>query len=140
MRKSTFVIFGAVLVLLAVIIPVWAFAVDGDSESGGRETPEGMEEAKTLFQTNCGNCHTLYAAETDGNFGPNLDEQLAPTGAPDTSSDAGQEAIDGTAERVLAAIENGFQGTDRGRMPAGILSGAQAEEVAEYVATVAGRG
>lgn len=140
MRKSTFVTFGVLIVLLAVVIPLWAFAVDGDSESGGRETPEGMEEAKTLFQTNCGNCHALYAAETDGNFGPNLDDQLAPTGAPDTSTEAGQEAVDGTAERVLAAIENGFQGTDRGRMPAGILSGAQAEEVADYVATVAGRG
>ncbi len=140
MRKKTFVTFGVLIVLLAVAIPFWAFAVDGSSESGGRETPEGMEEAKTLFQTNCGNCHALYAAETDGNFGPNLDEQLAPTGPPDLSTDAGEEAVDGTAERVLAAIENGFQGNDRGRMPAGILTGAQAEEVAEYVATVAGRG
>lgn len=140
MRKRTFVTFGALIVLLAVVIPFWAFAVDGSSESGGRETPEGMEEGKTLFQTNCGNCHTLYAAETDGNFGPDLDEQLAPTGTPDTSTEAGQEALDGTAERVLAAIENGFQGDDRGRMPAGILTGEQAEAVADYVAAVAGRG
>ena len=140
MHKRTFVLFGLLIVLLAVVIPFWAFSADGDSESGGRDTPEGMEESKTLFQVNCGNCHTLYAAETDGNFGPNLDEQLAPTGAPDLSTEAGQEAVDGTAERVLAAIEDGFQGNDRGRMPAGILTGAQAEEVAEYVATVAGRG
>ena len=140
MRKRTFVIFGLVLLVLAVGIPLWAFAVDGSSESGGRDIPSDMEESKTLFQTNCGNCHTLYAAETDGNFGPNLDDQLAPTGPPDLSTDAGQEAVDGTAERVLAAINNGFQGNDRGRMPAGILSGAQAEEVADFVATVAGRG
>ena len=140
MRKGTFVTFGILLVLLAVAVPYWAFAVDGDPESGGRDVPEGMEEAKNLFQVNCGNCHTLYAAETDGNFGPNLDEQLAPTGPPDLTSEAGQEAVKGTSERVLAAIENGFQGADRGRMPAGILTGAQAEEVAEYVATVAGSG
>lgn len=140
MSKRTFVTFGLLIVLLAVVIPYWAFAVDGDSESGGRDTPAGMEEAKTLFQTNCGNCHALYAAETDGNFGPNLDEQLAPTGPPAVGTEAGDSAIEGTSERVLAAIENGFQGNDRGRMPAGILTGAQAEEVAEYVATVAGRG
>ena len=140
MRKRTFVIFGFLIVLLAVAIPFWAFAVDGDPESGGREVPANLEDAKVVFQTNCGNCHTLYAAETDGNFGPNLDDQLAPTGPPDASTEAGQEAIDGTAERVDAAIDNGFQGSDRGRMPAGILTGAQAEEVAEFVATVAGRG
>ena len=140
MRKRTFVTFGVLIVLLAVAVPFWAFAVDGSSESGGREIPADMEEAKTLFQTNCGNCHTLYAAETDGNFGPNLDETLAPTGPPAVDTDAGQEAIDGTSQRVLAAIENGFQGNDRGRMPAGILTGAQAEEVADFVAEVAGRG
>ena len=140
MRKQTFVIFGILIVLLAVAIPFWAFAVDGSSESGDFKTPAGMEEAKTLFQTNCGNCHALYAAETDGNFGPDLDEQLAPTGPPPIGTEAGDEAIEGTSERVLAAIQNGFQGNDRGRMPAGILTGAQAEEVADYVATVAGRG
>ena len=140
MRKRTFVIFGLLIALLAVAVPFWAFAVDGSSESGGRDIPADMEEAKALFQTNCGNCHALYAAETDGNFGPNLDEQLAPTGPPDLSTEAGKEAVEGTSERVLAAIQNGFQGNDRGRMPAGILTGAQAEEVADFVATVAGRG
>ena len=140
MSKRTFVTFGIFIVLLAVAIPVWAFAVDGDPESGGRSIPANQEEAKTLFQTNCGNCHTLYAAETDGNFGPNLDEQLAPTGPPDLSTQAGQDAVDGTSIRVLAAIHNGFQGSDRGRMPAGILSGQQAEEVADFVASVAGSG
>src|SRR5690349_24993775 len=99
MRKKTFVIFGLVLVVLAVGIPVWAFAVDGSPESGGRDIPSDMEESKTLFQTNCGNCHTLYAAETDGNFGPNLDEQLAPTGPPHLSTEAGREAAAGTARR-----------------------------------------
>ena len=28
--------------------------------------------------TNCGSCHTLYKAGTDGVVGPNLDELLAP--------------------------------------------------------------
>ncbi len=138
MRKRTFVIFGVLLAFLAVLIPLWAFSVDGSDEAGERSVSADLEEGKELFETNCGNCHVLYVAGTAGNFGPNLDDQLAPTGPP--TGDAAQDAIDGTTERVLAAIENGFQGNDRGRMPAGILSGEQAEEVARFVATVAGRG
>lgn len=140
MRKRTFVIFGVLIALLAVLVPIWAFSVDGSSEAGDRSIPADLEEGKALFQTNCGNCHQLYVAGTDGNFGPNLDDTLAPTGPLDTSTDAGQEAVDGTSERVLAAINNGFQGNDRGRMPAGILTGEQAEQVADFVAAVAGRG
>ena len=140
MRKRTFVIFSVLLAFLAVLVPLWAFSVDGSSEAGRRGVPADLEEGKTLFQVNCGNCHQLYAAGTDGNFGPNLDMQLAPTGPPEEGTEAGLEAIEGTSERVLAAIQNGFQGTDRGRMPAGILTGEQAEQVARFVATVAGRG
>ena len=40
-------------------------------------------------------------------------------------------------ERVLNAIENG--GTGQGRMPAGLLRGQDAEDVAAYVARVAGQ-
>jgi mono/diheme cytochrome c family protein len=38
---------------------------------------------------------------------------------------------------VLNAIENG--GTGQGRMPAGLLQGEDAEDVAAYVASVAGQ-
>jgi len=138
MSKRPFVIFAALLAFLAVLIPLWAFSADGDSEGGRRGVTADLEEGKELFQTNCGTCHSLYAAGTDGNFGPDLDAQLAPTGPPVGA--AGEEAIAGTQERVYAAIIEGYQGTDKGRMPAGILTGQQAEEVAEFVAVVAGRG
>jgi mono/diheme cytochrome c family protein len=136
MSKKTFVIFGLLVIFLAVLIPWLAFRSDGDAARGAQEIPSGLEEGQSLFQTNCGNCHTLYAAGTDGNFAPDLDELLSPSGPPEDEA-----AIKGVDERVLNAIEHGVDSTTTaGRMPPGILSGEQAEEVAEFVATTAGEG
>lgn len=138
MSRKVFISFAALVAVLAVLIPWWAFQADGD-EVAGAEVPAGLENAKSLFETNCGNCHTLYAAGTDGNFGPDLDELLAPTGPP--SGPDAEAAIEATEGRVLNAIEEGIDGnTVPGRMPAMILNGEQAEEVAEFVARVAGEG
>ena len=136
MSKKTFVIFGLLVIFLAVLIPWLAFRSDGDAARGAQEVPSGLKEGQSLFQTNCGNCHTLYAAGTDGNFAPDLDELLSPSGPPEDEA-----AIKGVEKRVLNAIEHGVDSTTTaGRMPPGILSGEQAEEVAEFVATTAGEG
>jgi mono/diheme cytochrome c family protein len=134
MSKKTFIWFGVLIVVLAVLIPWLAFRSDGD-EVEAASVPAGLEQGRDLFETNCGNCHTLYAAGTDGNFGPNLDELLAPTGPAEGS------AVQQTEGRVLGAIEKGVDGTTTaGRMPAEIIGGEQAEEVAEFVARTAGEG
>jgi mono/diheme cytochrome c family protein len=139
MRKKTFVIFGLLVLFLAVLIPWLAFRSDGDAADGAEKVPADLQTGQSLFQTNCGDCHTLYAAGTDGNFAPNLDELLAPTGPP-SGSDA-QKTIEGTKSFVLGTIERGADNTEKsGRMPAGILSGEQAEQVAEFVASTAGEG
>jgi mono/diheme cytochrome c family protein len=138
MSKKTFVIFGLLVVFLAVLIPWLAFRADGDAERGALEVPANLEEGQALFQDNCGNCHTLYAAGTDGNFGPDLDITLAEAGVPE--GEGATETIEATKGRVLNAIEKGIDGTEPGRMPGGILSGEQAEEVAEFVAHTAGSG
>ena len=39
-----------------------------------------------MFATNCGTCHTLAAAGTDGVVGPDLDELLVPSGTNTPSS------------------------------------------------------
>jgi mono/diheme cytochrome c family protein len=139
MSKRTFVIFGLLVLFLAVLIPWLAFRSRGDAETGAQEVAASLKGGQELFQTNCGNCHTLYAAGTDGNFAPNLDLLLAPTGPP---SGAGAEGtIEGLEGRVLNAIEKGVDSsTASGRMPAGILDGQQAKEVAEFVANTAGEG
>jgi mono/diheme cytochrome c family protein len=138
MSKRPFVIFGLLVVVLAVLVPIWAFGADGDSENRSGDLPSSLDEGKVLFQTNCGTCHTLYAAGTDGNFGPNLDLLLAPTGAP--SGPSAGDARKAAKTRVLNAIENGVDSTTPGRMPPGILAGQQADEVAEFVGYVAGQG
>lgn len=138
MSKKTFVIFGLLVVFLAVLIPWLAFRADGDS-ANAEPVPDDLKAGQTLFETNCGTCHALYAAGTDGNFGPNLDELLAESG-PAEGPDA-QKTIEGIEGRVLNAIEAGVDSsTTPGRMPGGILSGEQAKEVAEFVAATAGEG
>ncbi|HMT04481.1 MAG: c-type cytochrome [Solirubrobacterales bacterium] len=135
MNKKTFVIFGLVLALLVVVIPYWAFERDGDV-ANNRGISSESTPGKELFQTNCGNCHALYAAGTDGDFGPNLDQKLAPAGPA-----ADKAAIDGIHTQVMTALEEGADDPNvPGRMPPGIVTGTVAEEIADFVAQNAGKG
>jgi cytochrome c5 len=86
---------------------------------GGGGGASASAEGKQIFTQSCGTCHTLSDAGTSGTVGPNLDE-LKPDKA-----------------RVTNAIENGGAGT--GAMPANIVTGREAEAVAEYVSSVAGK-
>ncbi len=63
-------------------------------------------------KANCGSCHVLHAAGSEGNIGPNLD-QLRPT-----------------IEQVIYAVKNGI-----GVMPPweGILNQEEIDAVAYYV-------
>lgn len=146
MQKKTFVIVGLLIAALLVAVPVWAYNNSGNPQKSERKVPDELVGAKELFQTNCGACHTLYAAGTDGNFGPDLDDKLAPNGPP--SGENAEQQINGVKQLVQAAIEFGVPPVNVDqpatqpptRMPAGILGGAQAEEVADFVARVAGQG
>jgi mono/diheme cytochrome c family protein len=136
MSKKTFIVFGLLVLFLAVLIPWLAFRSDGDAAMGAQEVPDSLKSGQSLFQTNCGTCHTLYAAGTDGNYGPNLDVLLAPSGVATKASE-----VKGIEGRVLNAAENGVDSTTTsGRMPAGILNKEQAQEVSEFVARTAGEG
>jgi mono/diheme cytochrome c family protein len=139
MSKRTFIVFGLFVVVLAVVIPWLVFQSKGDAEKGAQEVPANLKSGQSLFQTNCGTCHVLYAAGTDGNYGPDLDELIAPNGPPEGETAA--ETIKQNESRVLGAIENGVDSTTTpGRMPGGILNSEQAEEVSEFVAATAGEG
>jgi mono/diheme cytochrome c family protein len=138
MSKRTFIVFGLLILVLAVVIPWLAFRSKGDATSGDQKVAADLKSGQSLFQTNCGTCHTLYAAGTDGNYGPNLDELLAPSGPPTGSAAA--STIKATEGRILNAVENGVDSTAPGRMPGGILNEAQTKEVAKFVAATAGEG
>ena len=139
MSRKTFIWFGLLVLVLAALIPWLVFRADGDAARGAQKVPSDLEAGQSLFQINCGNCHTLYAAGTNGNYGPDLDELLAPTGPPEGST--AESTIKQTEGRVLNAIENGVDSsTTLGRMPGGILNEQQSKEVAEFVAQTAGEG
>ncbi len=139
MSRKTFIVFGLVVLVLAALIPWLAFRSNGDASTGAQDVPADLKGGQSLFQTNCGTCHTLYAAGTDGNYAPNLDVLLAPSGAPEGPTAA--QTIKATESRVLNAVENGVDSTTTpGRMPPGILNQQQAHEVAKFVANTAGEG
>jgi len=139
MSKRTFYTFAVLVFVLAVAIPWLAFRGSGDANTGAEQVPAHLKEGQSLFETNCGTCHTLYAAGSDGNYGPDLDELLAPTGPPE-EGEAGEKQIKSTTERVLNAEKYGVDSNTPGRMPPQILNSSQQKEVAEFVATVAGKG
>ena len=91
----------------------------GSAGEGGGGDAAASAEGKQIFTQSCGTCHTLSDAGTSGSIGPVLD-QLKPDKA-----------------RTLSAIENGGSGS--GAMPANIVTGKEAEAVARYVASVAGK-
>jgi mono/diheme cytochrome c family protein len=140
MSKRTFIWFGILVLVLAVVIPFAIFRSKGDAANGDQKVASNLKDGQALFQTNCGTCHTLYSAGTDGNYGPNLDELLAPTGPPEGEQKKVEETWEATEGRVLNAVENGVNSSTPGRMPAGILNKTQAEEVAEFVGRTAGEG
>jgi len=136
MSKRTFIWFGVLVLVLAVVIPFAAFRAKGDGEEGETKVPASLKGAQSLFVVNCGTCHALYSAGTDGNYAPDLDELLAPSGPAEKES-----TVKSTEARVLNAIENGVDSsTTPGRMPGGILNEEQAQQVSEFVARTAGEG
>ncbi len=123
MSKRTFVIFGIFAVAFGLLVPYWAISKEGGESASPEKVAASDQEAKELFQANCGACHTLSRAGTDGIVGPDLDDLL------------GQGTPEANEQRVANAIQNGIEG----RMPAGILTGEDADLVADFVARVAGQ-
>jgi mono/diheme cytochrome c family protein len=123
MSKKTFVLFGIFAALFVVAIPVWAINKEGSEGASPEKVAASDQNAKQLFQTNCGSCHTLARAGTDGIVGPDLDDLLG-GGTPEANK-----------QRVTNAIDNGISG----RMPAKILQGQDEQTVADFVSRVAGQ-
>jgi mono/diheme cytochrome c family protein len=129
MSKRPFIVFGLFAVICVLVLPFIALGKEGDEDAGTVKVASQDLAAKDLFANNCGTCHTLAAAGTDGIVGPNLDQLLVPSG---TNS---AELYEGNASRVLNAVTCGIEG----RMPRGILEEAEAREVAQFVAAYAGQ-
>jgi cytochrome c553 len=111
---------GLGIAVPAAVIAGRGQAVGGTGSLRSEEVSGELKDGKQLFIQTCKSCHTLAAVDAHGVTGPNLDE----LGGLDK-------------QRVLHAIKVG--GTGDGRMPPELLTGADADAVATYVSTVAGR-
>jgi mono/diheme cytochrome c family protein len=100
----------------ATVMAVGALAAAGCGSDSGGGSSDTSKSPKDTFADTCGSCHTLKAAGTEGQTGPNLDE-LKPDKA-----------------LVLKTIAEGPS-----IMPANLLKGAQADAVSQYVADNAGK-
>ena len=95
------------------------------SESISSSVTPALKPGAQLFADRCSGCHTLKAAVTRGSIlgerptGPNLDKRRE------------------TVQCVLYAIRNG--GFSGAIMPQNIVTGAEANEVAAFVAKYAGQ-
>src|SRR5512145_1537548 len=101
MNKTPFVLFGILAAICVIVIPAWALSKEGGEEAGTVQVEPSDQEAKAMFATNCGTCHTLAAAGTDGVVGPDLDSLLVPTGSNSASG------VEGNYARVVRAIACG---------------------------------
>ena len=107
--------------VLGVLVPalVIASARNNDKAPGGVKLTAADEHGRDVFAQRCSTCHTLRAANAVGKVGPNLDQLRPPK------------------PLVLDAIAKG-RARGQGQMPAGLVDGEDAQDVATFVAKVAG--
>ena len=118
--------------LCAAIVAV----VPALSACGGVKDPQAdVVAGKQLFVQKCGSCHTLARAGTKGTTGPNLDEAFQQP----VKEDFGETAIRGVIYKQIL-FPNRLANSDGIRMPAKLVSGQSAHDVAAYVASVSAQG
>jgi mono/diheme cytochrome c family protein len=126
------VTFGVVLLFaFGLVVPALVLAFNGANKAsvavGGLNLSARQQRGRDLFARSCAVCHTLAAVKSVGRIGPNLDVRVGD----DIATAAGRKAL------VLSAISEG-RARGLGQMPAQLYQGREAEEVAEFVAAVAG--
>jgi mono/diheme cytochrome c family protein len=124
-RRFVAVMVTIVIVALGVAVPLAIGVVNGNDHAknapGGVDLNAAQTNGRAVFGKYCATCHTLKASNAVGKVGPNLDVLHPPKGL------------------ILDAIAKG-RARGQGQMPAGLVDGQDAQDVAAYVAAVAGRG
>ena len=124
-RRFATVAFVISLVVLGVAVPAAVIAATRDNtdipHAGIQNLTPAEVRGRELFGQRCSLCHSLKASNAVAQVGPDLD-QLAPNKA-----------------LVLNTIHTG-RSVGNGQMPAQLFTGQDADDVAAYVARVAGSG
>jgi cytochrome c5 len=121
-RQATGVVFAILFVGLGIVVPGLLLTGNHANASDsyhGVKLNAADRKGRDVFEVNCGGCHTLAAAHAQGTVGPNLDDLKPPKSL------------------ILDALAHGrLRGN--GNMPANIVQGPEAQEVADFVSKVAG--
>jgi hypothetical protein len=132
--QSALMLFIVTAAVFGIALPIVMLVGNHDNANAqvdGIKLTPGEQAGRELFGQHCGVCHTLAAANTAGKVGPNLD------------------LIMPSATLVLHTINNGClpnapTGSPEtclgyGVMPSDVVTGRQAQQVASFVAKVAGK-
>jgi mono/diheme cytochrome c family protein len=127
-------VFVVILIGFGLALPAVLLIGNKDranGQVGGQTLTAGEKAGRELFGEHCAVCHTLAAANAIGKIGPNLDTLKPP------------------ASLVMNTITNGClpnppsgsneQCLGYGVMPAGVVAGKDAQNVADFVQRVAGK-
>ncbi|WCB95558.1 hypothetical protein DSM104299_04307 [Baekduia alba] len=114
--------------LCAAIVAV----VPALSACGGVKDPQpDVVAGKQLFVQKCGSCHTLSRAGTKGTTGPDLDQAFQQS----IKEGFGTSAVRGVVYKQIL-YPNRLKNSQGIKMPAKLVSGQNAHDVAAYVASV----
>lgn len=108
--------------------------------TGGLATGSAdMENGRKLFTEQCAGCHSLEAAGSSSEIGPNLDDSFAQARADGFKESAIREIVH---EQIKYPGQFGIVENDpaslQANMPANLVKGQEAEDVAAFVAANAG--
>jgi mono/diheme cytochrome c family protein len=135
--RAVVIVVSLFALLIGIGVPALVMAKNNDTESkkapGGVTLSAAEQHGRTLFAKNCSTCHTLAGAHSAGKVGPNLDVLIA-----GINGASPQETIKNRVTFIQDAIKNG-RARGSGQMPAELLDGQDAQNVANFVAQVAGR-
>jgi mono/diheme cytochrome c family protein len=118
---------------LALVVGGLAFLAGCDASEDA-----DLDRGRALFLQKCGTCHTLAQAGSTADIGPDLDASFAGARA-DGGFD--NDTVEGIVQQQIAnprEIEEGVPNYASIFMPADLVTGQDAEDVAAYVASVAG--
>jgi len=110
--------------------------------ASGAQRPD-VQNGQQLFTAKCAGCHTLQAANASGTIGPNLDNAFAADrkqGYPDSSIENVVLDQIRLGSGQIATYTTSKKFTVQTPMPAHLVTGQDAIDVAAYVASVAGAG
>ena len=120
----------ALAFVFGLVVPALILTHNGESKAStadGVHLTKQETKGRELFAHTCTVCHTLSAVKSVARIGPNLDVRVG--------DDLTTPIL--RRELVLSAIKEG-RALGRGNMPALLYQGKEAEDVADFVAAVAG--